>query len=430
MYQMKQQDFNTYKLPDEPGIYFFKKGKDILYVGKATSLRDRVRSYFSRDLTDTRGQLIVNMILEANTIEWKTTNSVLEALILEAYTIKTHQPPANTKEKDNKSYNFVVITDEEFPRVLIERGRVLETKLKTEGYSVKAMFGPFPHGEQLRQALKIVRKIFPYRDRCTPYSEIKNSKGITKQRKPCFNRQIGLCPGVCTGEVTVKEYKKTIKNIELFFSGKTETVKKNLVREMKGYIKTKEFEKAEQVKRTLFSLDHIRDVSLIKDSFTSMKSTKGESLFRIEAYDIAHISGTSTVGVMVAMEDGQLSKQEYRKFKIIGANGKVSVDDTKNLTELVTRRLGHTEWKYPNLIVIDGGIAQVRVVESVLKEKGLTIEVVSVVKDERHKPKDFIGKTQTVNKWSKEILLLNSEAHRFAIQYHRNLRSRGFRGKK
>jgi excinuclease ABC subunit C len=146
----------------------------------------------------------------------------------------------------------------------------------------------------------------------------------------------------------------------------------------------------------------------------------------MEAYDIAHLSGKDTVGVMVVMENGDLEKNEYRKFKIRGA-GSVTVDDTKNLRELLTRRFGHTEWRLPNLIVIDGGVAQMNVAKEVLKERGLHIELVSVVKDEKHNAREIMGKKSAVQKYEKNILLLNSEAHRFAIAYHRNLRGKSFR---
>lgn len=421
-------DFQKTKLPDNPGVYYFKKGKSILYVGKATSLKDRVRSYFSSDLVHTRGQRLVAMVEDATTISYKETPSVLEALILEAYEIKKHQPYYNSQEKDDKSYNYVVITDEAYPRVLVERGRNLfhDSNQKKVPYKIKTTFGPFPNGSQLREALKIVRRLFPYRDKCTPLYERLASKGSKlKAITPCFNRQIGLCPGVCTGEITQKQYAKTIKNIELFFSGKTDAVRKNLTSEMKAYAKQKEFEKAEVVKRTLFALDHIKDVSLIKSDQSTINHSQPSTDFRIEAYDIAHISGTSTVGAMVVHQDGELAKQEYRKFTMVGEKGLVSVDDTKNLRELLTRRLKHTEWTLPNLIVLDGGIAQRNVAEAVLKEHGFNvlagrqIEIASVVKDDRHKAREIVGKNATISRFEKEILLVNAEAHRFAIAFHR-----------
>lgn len=414
---MVSQDLTKFNLPDSPGVYFFKKGKKILYVGKATSLRDRTKSYFSKDLIKSRGAWLVKMILEADSLEYKATRSVLEALIHEALEIKKNQPIYNSQEKDDKSYNFVVITDEEFPKVIIERGRALpHSKLK-----IRSSFGPFPHGQQLQKALKIVREIFPFRDnKCTPSSEQRGSR-------PCFNRQIGLCPGVCTGEVTSKQYKKTIRNIELFFSGKTEVIKKNLHKEMADFAKLREFERADGVKRTIFALDHIRDVALISNSSFEVNNQKdGENRlnFRIEAYDVAHTFGTSTVGVMVVIEGGELNKNEYRKFKIRGVSGKVTVDDTKNLSEILLRRLGHANWRLPNLIVVDGGVAQINAAKEVLMERGFNIEIVSVVKNEQHKAREIIGRKGTINAYKKEILLVNAESHRFAIAYHRLLRGK------
>ena len=181
------------KLPDSPGVYLFKRGKNILYIGKATSLKDRVRSYFSKDIAETRGPLIVKMLSEFQTIDHIKTDSVLEALILEAHLIKKYQPEANVAQKDNKSFNFVVITKEDFPRVLTVRSREL---LINNPYDIAHSFGPFPNGGQLKEALKLVRKLFPYRDKCTPASELKPNQ----KPKPCFNRQIGLCPGVCSGD--------------------------------------------------------------------------------------------------------------------------------------------------------------------------------------------------------------------------------------
>lgn len=418
--------FQKIKLPDTPGIYFFKKGKHVLYVGKATSLRDRVRSYFSKDLMDTRGPLLVKMIEEATTIDWEETQSVLEALILEAHTIKTLTPSYNSKEKDNKSYNYVVITDEAFPRVLTIRGREILLGKDKKGNLHELylhIFGPFPHGSQLREALKIVRKLFPFRDKCTPFSELKDPT----KAKPCFNRQIGMCPGVCTGEVGEKEYAGIIKNITLFFEGKKKTIEKNLLKEMKSLAKSKQFEKAQEIKEKIYALNHIRDISLIKRDIFMNKIGLSQS-FRIEAYDIAHLSGQQTVGVMTVVLNGELEKNEYRKFKIRG-DGKVMIDDTKNLQEVLRRRLEHLEWTLPDLIVIDGGIAQKNAAEKVLKENGLNIEIISVVKDTRHKPRDFIGKKETLEKRKDEILLANSEAHRFAIAYHRDLMREPFKGK-
>ncbi len=417
---MKIADLSQFNLPDAPGVYFFYGSKkQLLYVGKATSLKDRVKSYFARDILLTRGPKIVKMLEDAERVEFVQTDSVLEALILEANQIKKHQPPANSRDKDDKSYNYVVVTHEDFPKILVERGKnlgmVKEKVLKT--------FGPFPHAGELREALKIIRKIFPYRDNKCKLGG-----------RPCFNAQIGLCSGPCAGWITKAEYGKIIRNFSLFFEGKKNKVIQNLEKEMKALAKKHEFEEAEKIKRKIFSLDHIQDVALIKAdlarrNFGGLTLSSGaptpteisSSQFRIEAYDIAHISGTHAVGVMTVVSDGELDKSQYRKFKIkVDKN-----DDTKNLKEIVDRRLNHPEWPMPQLMAIDGGMGQLNAVKDVLKSRGLEIEVVSVVKDERHKAKEILNlKDKTLER---AILLANSEAHRFAISYHRKLRSKGFR---
>ncbi len=409
---MTLEDFKKTSLPSEPGVYFFKKGKEVVYIGKATSLNDRVRSYFSNELNTTRGPLLVKMVLEADSISYKKTSSVLEALILEAIEIRKYQPIYNSKEKDNKSYNYVVITNELFPRVLTIRERELFLQNNNKSKIYRSIFGPFPHGTQLKEALKIIRKILPFRDKCTPISELKNAG----KAKACFNRQIGMCPGVCTGEISQKEYISQVKNIELFFSGKRKEIEKNFIKDMKLFSKVRNFERAQEIKDQLFALQHIRDVSLLKrDNLPQSKK-----IFRIEAYDIAHTAGKETVGVMAVVESGELNKNEYRKFKIRG-DGKVSIDDTKNLKEILIRRLNHTEWMLPNLIVVDGGRAQINIVKDVLNERNLSIDLVSVLKDERHKPKEIVGIRNSLKAREQEILLANNEAHRFAINYHRNL---------
>jgi excinuclease ABC subunit C len=402
---MKKQDLTKYNLPDNPGVYFFRDSSDtILYIGKATSLKDRVKSYFNPDLIETRGLRLVSMITVAEKVTYQETGSVLEALLLESKLIKEHSPIYNAKEKDDKSFTCVVITKEQFPRVLSMRIRDFEKRFSSK--DALAVYGPFASLTQLREAMKIIRKLFPYRDRCE-----------VGQSKPCFNAQIKLCPGVCTGMISEEEYKKNISNIRKLFGGKKTEIKKSLEKDMAEYAKKQQFEKAAKVRNTLFALDHIKDISLIKeDEIMSFKDTD----HRIESYDVAHISGTSRVGVMVVIEGKEKAKDEYRKFKL---EEKVN-DDYEGLRQVLIRRFSHKEWRYPDLIVIDGGIAHKQTAEKVLASLGLLIPCVSVVKDERHKPKDILGDKVHVDYHKKDILLANAEAHRFAIGYHKTLRNK------
>lgn len=404
MHRMNSQELQKLNLPDSPGVYYFLgPKKEILYIGKATSLKDRVKSYFAHNLLETRGEKLVKMLAEAVAIDCRTTDSVLEAIILEAHEIQKHHPPGNTIGKDNRSFNYVLITKEEYPRLIVRRGR----GLTFDSTIYRSVFGPFPHGSELREALRIIRKIFPYRD-----------EKCKLDGKPCFNAQIGLCPGPCAGWVSKRDYRKQIKRIEQFLSGRKQDLVKDVEKEMKKLAKAQNFEEAERQKKILYALEHIQDMALIK---RDIERTHDEGVTRIEAYDVAHLSGKDAVGVMAVLEDGELNKSQYRKFKIkIDKN-----DDVGNLREVIRRRLNHPEWDMPQIAVVDGGVAQLNAAKE--EFKNTNVKIVSVTKDERHKAKTLLGDNQAVEKWGKSILLANADAHRFAIGYHRRLRGKGFR---
>jgi len=402
---MNKADLQKKKLPDTPGVYFFLgPKKKILYIGKATSLRSRVRSYFTADIKEKRSELIEKMVVEAKTIEWTETDSVLEALILETNLIRTHKPLYNSRSKDDKSYNHLVITDEEFPRVLVVRGKDLTEKF-ADG-DIKYHFGPFTSGSLFREALKIVRKLFKFYD-------TKNPVGTATTRldkgKIDFNRQIGLYPDV----QSKAEYARTLRHIKLFFQGKKHQIISELENEMMQLAKHEEFEAAQVLKNRIFALQHIHDIALIK---ADSRIYRDDKRIRIEAYDIAHMGGKDMVGVMTVLESNEPAKSEYRKFKIQTLD---NANDPAALKEVLTRRLKHPEWPLPQLIVVDGSTAQKNALELILRQHGMLIPVVGVVKDERHKPIRLIGQKKIIDDHKQAILLANAESHRFAIAYHR-----------
>lgn len=400
------------KLPQNPGVYFFVgPGGKVLYVGKATNLRSRVRSYFSDDIEEKRSKLIKEMVEKAKKIEFKETDSVLEALILEAQEIKKHKPRHNTVGLDDKTFNHLVITNEDWPRVLVVREYDLDKAFTSK--EIKYLFGPFPKGGLFKEALKLIRKIFPYYDTKHPLEQ--ELEGPNK-KKVQFNQQIGLYPNA---DLTKEEYARSIQHIKLFFEGKKKQLIKELEREMKRFAKEEQFEKANEVKRQLFALTHIQDVSLISDVYKEPNQFEGNSTQRIESYDIAHLAGDAMVGVMTVVDNGEIDKNEYRKFNIKHVEG---VNDVAALQEVLMRRLNHAEWQLPRLIVVDGAKAQVNAMERVLRDAGVAIPVVGVVKDEHHRPREIIGSKELRIKFEKEILLANAEAHRFAISFHRNKR--------
>ncbi|MEK7638636.1 MAG: GIY-YIG nuclease family protein [Patescibacteria group bacterium] len=396
------------KIPDAPGVYFFLgPKKQILYIGKATSLKSRIRSYFAVDIEEKRSKLIDTMVQEAMSLEWTVTDSVLEALILETNLIRTHKPRYNTRSKDDKSYNHLIITNEEFPRVLVVRGKDL-TEQFTEN-QIKHHFGPFPNGLLFKEALKIVRKLFKFYDTKKPVEEEKTKLG---KGKIDFNRQLGLYPGVQSRA----EYLKTIRHLKLFFEGKKLQIIEELEKEMQKLARQEAFEEAGQIKKRIFALTHIQDIALLKDE---SRIYRDERRLRIEAYDVAHLFGAEMVGVMTVIEGGEALKSEYRKFKI---SNYTSANDPGALKEMLTRRLSHSEWPFPQVIVVDGNSVQKKVAEVALRQAGLVIPVVAVVKNDKHKPERLIGVKSILETHQYSILLANAEAHRFSLAYHRSRR--------
>lgn len=392
---MQRSELAKLNIPKEPGVYFFKQGKDILYIGKATSLRDRVRSYFANDIIHTRGSRILDMVALADGVEFETTDTVLEALIKEAGLIKRYEPKYNIKEKDNKSYSFVCITKDALPKIVIERGRSIS--FKGDG-AYDEVYGPFPSLSKLFIAMKIIRRIFPF---------------VTDKTGSKLYAQIGLEPDM-NKDNFLEIYKKNIRNIKLFFQGKKSALIKTLTKEMMEYARKLQFERAAQVRQQIFALEHINDVALIDDGPTAVAGTHG---FRVEAYDVAHMKGTNSVGVMTVMENGSVAKSQYRKFIL---RNTPKGDDLRGLVEIMTRRFKHAEWPAPDLVVIDGGKTHLKTAESALKALHINAKVVSVVKDDKHKARDVLGDSEVTKTHKKDIILINSEAHRFAIDFYRN----------
>jgi excinuclease UvrABC nuclease subunit len=232
-----------------------------------------------------------------------------------------------------------------------------------------------------------------------------------------FNRQIGLYPETTSPQ----EYEKTIRHLRLFFEGKKRQVIAELEKEMMAEAKVERFEAANAIKKRIFALNHIQDIALMKDD---SRVYRDEKRVRIEAYDVAHLQGTDMVGVMTVIESGEAAKNEYRKFKIKDIN---SANDTGALKQMLSRRLSHPEWPFPQLIVVDGSTAQKNAAELILRQHAMLIPVVGVVKDERHKPIRIIGQKKLLDVHKHSILLANAESHRFAVAYHRDKRSKKLR---
>ncbi|NMC51339.1 GIY-YIG nuclease family protein [Candidatus Kuenenbacteria bacterium] len=430
-------------LPASPGIYlFYNFNNELIYVGKATSLKNRVRSYFAGKQKNSRP--IESMIEEVKKIKTLKTDSVLEAIILEGQYIKKYRPKYNIDWKDDKSWNYLYLTNEKFPKLKTIRQHEIVSNLsrarnasdesrdpvlKNTSHRIfhsaqdklikkKKLFGPFP-SLNTRETLKLLHKLF-YISRCAP-----------NQPKPCFDYQLGQCLGVCTGEMTPQVYKqKVIKPLIEFLKGNKKRLLSNLKKQMLLSSKQQNFEEAARLRNQIKSLQHIQDVTLLnKDLFNNFHQPTAPPTYRpsrIEAYDISNLGSTGKVGSMVVFNNNGPVKSEYRKFKIKTVSGQSDVDCLK---EIIERRLKNS-WPIPDLIIVDGGVPQRNAVLKILNLKSifLTLGVIGIAKGPTRKKNEFIfdKDNQKIADFiqANENLLIRArdEAHRFAISYQKNLR--------
>ncbi len=403
------------KLPTSPGVYLYHNASGkVIYVGKAAVLKARVSSYFTRP-HDARIEELVRNIAD---IEIKSCPSVLEALVLESKLIKQYQPKYNVREKDDKSWLYIAITKEDFPKPVLVRQKDLGNKKQ-----YKKLFGPYTSAKELRTALVILRKLFGW-SYCRPLV-------IGRPVKSCFDYKIGLCPGVCVG-IGRRDYAKHIRRLMLFLEGKKIEVIRSLKREMATAAKREDFEAAVKLRNKMFALDHIRDTALL---LSPDENEEQEIPYaRIEGYDISNISGTSATGSMVVFQNGRRAPGFYRKFKIKTIE---TANDIGMLKEVLRRRLRHSMageameyWPEPDLFLIDGGRGQVNGVLEVLQEFKLSIPVVGIAKGAARKKNEFVfgQEDQAVKDWvlknEKILIAARDEAHRYAVAYHRQLRGR------
>ena len=347
-----------------------------MYVGRATSLKSRLSQYFQKRI-DAR---ISEMVEQAADLKYETTDNLLEAIILEAKNIKKFWPKYNIVDRDDRSFIYVVIPKTEYTKPLIVRA----TDLKKFPTAKARVFGPYQSFYLLQNALKIIRRIFPY-GLCRPNSG-----------KACFDYQIGLCPGSCLGKISAKDYQKNIDNIILLLSGEKKRLINRLMKENPDQLK---------------ALKHLQDVALLsrEDDLSEAR------LNRIEGYDISHMQGKESYGSMVVFENGQAAKTEYRLFKIKEAP---AGDDERALSEVLLRRFKHAEWTVPDLIMIDGGSPQTSFIAKIFEANGLNIPLVGISKFGGDK---LVFRAGTKKPWrdlaeniKPTLLKVREEAHRFA----------------
>jgi excinuclease ABC subunit C len=390
------------QLPSSPGVYIMKNAHGaVTYVGKAVNLNRRVSSYFV-GAHDTKTD---RLVAEISRIEHQPTDSALEALILEAQLIKKYSPKYNIIAKDDRSYLYVWISREKYPKVELVRG----TDISKISESNPRLFGPYLSSQSLRAALDLIRKIVPYR-----------SCHILPKKK-CLYGFLSLCDAPCVAKIDVCEYRANTRELISFLNGNKRGVLRALNARMKVASKTREYEHAAILRDKINALNHIQDVAVLaKDDKLTMYD-------RIEGYDIANVSGQMATGSMVVFRYGQPEKSAYRKFRIKSV---MQANDTAMLAEVLKRRLRHDEWPLPDIMLIDGGKPQVNIAIKILKEFKIAIPLVGIAKGPDRKKDEFIFAGHVGERNFQLFKQVRDEAHRFARGYYRFLHRQTVKRKK
>ena len=407
-------------LPAAPGVYFHKNSDgEIIYVGKAAVLKNRVRQYFQNTKKDAKTEALVK---EIDDVDWIVVDTEMDALFLESEMIKRYMPKWNILLRDDKTVSYVRIDmNNPVPYVSITR-QPLDDKA--------TYIGPFYAKGTLSQALRILRRVFPYYDQ--PFNG-----------KKTLNTDLGLTPGIEVMRSTPAEYKRNLRKLIRYLEGGREKLMKDLEKQMNNASKSGKFEEAAEARNQLFGLKELRRKIVFSDKeFMDISNDQSlrqlqqllklsEPPRRIEGYDVSHQSGTNAVASMVVFTNGVSDRSEYRKFKI----KKQQNNDTASLREVLERRLKHHEWPKPDLIILDGSIGQISAVRDLLDSEKIPVIGRDKSGDHtRNAPVKIVYldgadyKIVTLPSSShvaKLIARIDEESHRFAITYHHLLKRKG-----
>jgi len=395
--------------PDSPGVYLMRDQEgQVLYVGKANSLKKRLLSYLGTDLS-TKTLALMDKIVE---VECRLTANETMALLLESQLIHELKPKYNISLKDDKSFPFVEISQEEYPGI-----RITRKKNDASG----RYLGPYTNAKLLKNALKIIRLKFAYRScRFLP-------------KKSCIYYRINLCQAPCIGKITPEEYQRNIDNIIMILQGKVDLLVHRLTKSMQESCRLRDFEAAARKRDQIMALSGISassDDPIYKNELDDLKDSLGlkSQPVRIEGFDISNLSGKQAVGSMVSFYNGSADKSNYRRFRIKSFSG---INDYKMLAEVVRRRytrLLEEKKVLPDLLLIDGGKGHLLTAASQIQALGLHIPLVSIAKEKENIYSSQGAKATLVS--IKEGPALNlirrirDEAHRFAVTYHHLLRKK------
>jgi len=437
-------------LPHDPGVYFHRSGSgEVIYVGKAAVLKNRVRQYFQKArVGDAKTDALVAEIAD---VEWITVETELDALFLESEMIKRYKPRYNILLRDDKSQQFVRINmNDPYPYISFTRQPM------DDGADY---FGPYYNGWAVKKALGFLRKVFPY------------STHSTMPKRVCLQYHLGLCPGVEEQKISSVAYKTTLRKLIRYLKGERKAIMREIETEMKRAAQAQDFELAAKLRNQLHNLKALQRQIIFRDrefldiskdhALSELTSLLGLKAIprRIEGYDISHMSGTNNVASMVVATNGLADKSEYRKFKMqLPGN-----NDFAHMHEVIFRRFGqkHADWPKPNLLLIDGGKGQLGAALDALAERQISIPAIGLAKREEeivvHKTRsgvniaglvaesnappdggspfekplvyeseDFLMVRLPKNSHIVKLLQrVRDESHRFAVSYHSTLKRKG-----
>ena len=397
------------KLPVSPGVYFHKnKAGEIIYVGKAAVLRNRVRQYFQKSPKDPKTEALVAEIYDT---DWIVVDTEMDAPFLESEMIKRYMPKWNILLRDDKTVSYVRISmQEKVPYISFTR---------TPMDDGATYIGPFYGKSVVEKSLRTLRRIFPYYDK--PYTG-----------KKTLNTDLGLTPGIEIEKCAPLDYKRNLRKLIRYLEGGRKDLLKELEKTMYDEAAKGNYELAAEARNQLFGLKELQKKIVFSDKeFLDISSDQALADLqrilglekpprRIEGYDISHQSGTNTVASMVVFINGVAARSEYRKFKIRSSSN----DDLKSMVEVVSRRLKHSEWDYPDLIILDGGIGQVNAILPLVGP--FKIPVIGRDKSGNHARSAGVkiivaGDIMELSNGShvaRLIARIDEESHRFAITYH------------
>jgi excinuclease ABC subunit C len=430
-------------LPKSPGVYFHKDASgEIIYVGKAANLRNRVRQYFQKSrYRDPKTDILVSEIAD---VEWTELESEADALFLEAELIRRYMPKFNIMLRDDKSLQYVRIDyDSKYPTVSLVR-RPLDDGAR--------YFGPYVNGFSIKKALRFLRKAFPYA-----------TKQPVGQKRTSLHYHLGLDPGLEEGKTSLVQYRANLRRLMKYLEGSRQKLLVEIEKDMLKSAKLRDFEKAAKYRNQLHVLQQLNRQILFSDREIQDASRDAalyglvqlldlkKSLVRIEGFDISHMQGTDTVASMVVFRSGVPDKAAYRKFKMrIPGN-----DDFAHMSEVITRRLSEKnvkKWALPNLFLIDGGKGQLSsalqardkaghrnypMIGLAKREEEIIINTDSIVGADLEKIKknaqqlgayitesgNFMSVTLGLDSPITKLLQrVRDESHRFAISYHSSLK--------